>query len=371
MTLPSLEDRRAVAVHADELEEEGDPRAELVRAQLAGQDGAALISQHWSRWVGALAPEKTLLRWQFGHLVEAAFTAAPLDWRLTELIDRPAARFLRRLAIGGFGKVSPKGIEKLASLRELVWLTPSPAGHAPLSGGLETLSIDLQGEVTTNDLASLSASRLPRLTTLNTRCLPGSEDALCNAFAAASWWSSLTRWTHRVRTLQGLQALGRCGPLLARGGGGLVAFCEAPLLEQVPAGLRRALPHAEFTLLPVPVQPRDPEDFHKDAEISVTPVTAPTNFRSLPPRTHTPRASVQNSGTTDSKYVGSGVPFSELGAWSDLFSHCGWCSSLDTRCIYEDRSSLYSHFETTNYASWEYECLRCGLFTHSRKSRTS
>ncbi|MDP1826335.1 MAG: hypothetical protein Q8L48_23915 [Archangium sp.] len=183
-----------------------------------------------------------------------------------------------------------------------------------------------------------------------------------------SWWSSLTRWTHRVRTLEGLHALGRCGPVVARGGRGVVAFCEASLLELVPPELRRALPHAEFTLLPTPPRPFDPEDFHKDAEVSVTPVLAPMNFRSLPPRTRTDRPSTQNSGTTDSSYVGSGVPFEEH---ESRFSSCGWCGGADTRCIFENGSSLYSHYETTTYASWEYECLGCGLFSHTRNSHTS
>jgi hypothetical protein len=65
------------------------------------------------------------------------------------------------------------------------------------------------------------------------------------------------------------------------------------------------------------------------------------------------------------------VPFTAL-QWEDrYFARCGWCSAADTNCIWEQRWSLYSHFETTRYASWEYECPHCGLFTHSRCSSTT
>lgn len=370
MTLPHLEDARLVAVHADALEEKGDRRAELVRAQLAGQPGEELISRHWSEWVGALPPQSTLLRWKWGHIVEAAVGATP-DGTLGELLSGPAARFLRRLALGGSAGVSLVGMEKLDSLRELLWLTPTTAGHPPLTGGIETLSIDLGRTVTAPDLVALSDARLPRLTTLHTRCAAGSEEALLRAFAAASWWSTLTTWTHRVRSLRGLEALSTCAPLLARGGRGLVALCEAPLLAQVPEELRRALPHAEFTVLPIPTQPRDPEDSHQPAAISVTPVSAPINFRELPPRTERREPSIQDPGGSDSTWVGSGVPFTALNWENRYFARCGWCSAADTSCIWEQRWALSSSFETTRYASWEYECPHCGLFTHSRCSSTT
>ncbi len=68
--------------------------------------------------------------------------------------------------------------------------------------------------------------------------------------------------------------------------------------------------------------------------------------------------------------VGSGVPFATLSWPARQFCLCGWCGSAETRCIYEDASSLYSDWETTYYTSWEYECLHCGLFTHARNGTT-
>lgn len=371
MPLPHLADARSIAVHADELEEKGDPRAALIRAQAAGQSGEALVSQHWSEWVGGLAPEATLLRWELGYLIEASLGAAPPEWLLSDLLTRPTARFLRRLTVGGRAQMSLAGIEQLASLRELVWFTQSPARQPPLTGGLETLSLDLEGNVTVQELTSLSAARLPRLTTLHTRCLAPSEAALFTAFAKARWWSTLTRWTHRVRSLEGLLALRACGPLLVRGGRGLIALCDQAVLGQVPDELRRALPHAEFALRPLPTQPHDPDDSHGEAEFSVTPVSAPMNFRSLPPRTQHTKPSVQNTGDTDSTSVGSGVPCTALNWDRRHFTRCGWCYAADTRCIWEQEWSSYSHFETSRYSRWEYECPSCGLFTHSRCSHTS
>lgn len=366
MALPHLADSRSMAVHADELEERGDSRAELVRAQAAGHSGQELITQHWSEWVGELSPKTTLLRWERGYIVEAALAEAPPSGELSELLGRPAARFLRRLAVGPRARVTLEGLE---ALRELIWLPHDIAQPAPLSGGLETLTLDLQGHAP--DLRMLSAARFPRLTRLNTRCLAPSEEALFRALAKVSWWPTLTKWTHRARTLEGLQALRVCGPLLSRGGRGLRVFCEASVLARVPDELRRALPHAEFTLLPVPVQPRDPDDSHAPAEISVTPVEAPMDFRTLPPRTDTPEPSTQNTGDTDHRYVGSGVPFSDL-AWDDRrYARCGWCHSALTHCIWEQDWSSWAENETTRYARWEYECPACGLFTHSRCTRTS
>lgn len=185
MTLSNLQNERSIAVYADELEEQGDSRAELVRAQLAGQPGQELIAQHWSEWVGALTPEQVLLRWELGHVVEAAVGSAPDDWRLTELLERPALRFLRRLAVGPRANVSLLGMERLESLGALVLLTDRSAGLAELAGGLQSLTIDLQAK----DASPLSAARLPRLNTLHTRCLPETEESLFRTLAKASWFS--------------------------------------------------------------------------------------------------------------------------------------------------------------------------------------
>ncbi len=71
------ESSEAVLVLADELEERGDPRAELVRAQLHGRDHGELLRTHWREWVGDLEPESALLRWKWGHLIEVGVSAAP------------------------------------------------------------------------------------------------------------------------------------------------------------------------------------------------------------------------------------------------------------------------------------------------------
>ena len=40
------------SVLADELEERGDPRAGLVRAQLQGREHDELLRAHWRQWLG-------------------------------------------------------------------------------------------------------------------------------------------------------------------------------------------------------------------------------------------------------------------------------------------------------------------------------
>ena len=119
MALQNLEDRSAVAVHADELEERGDPRAELVRAELTHDKERAreLIKAHWSEWVGSIAPREVLLRWQSGYVVEAALTRRQNALALTELLER--SPHLRRLSLELFRELSPSPLSDLRSLREL------------------------------------------------------------------------------------------------------------------------------------------------------------------------------------------------------------------------------------------------------------
>jgi hypothetical protein len=63
--------------------------------------------------------------------------------------------------------------------------------------------------------------------------------------------------------------------------------------------------------------------------------------------------------------IGSGFPLGQY-----RFSTCSWCGSANTLGIASRTSSLYSHFETTSYDDWEYECHDCGLFTAMRSAHT-
>ena len=103
MALQHLEDRSAVDVHADELEERGDPRAELIRAQVAGHHERAreLIKTHWSEWLGAISPDAVLLGWERGYVVEAALRQEP-NVDVAALLSRPSLRHLRRLSLEHF-----------------------------------------------------------------------------------------------------------------------------------------------------------------------------------------------------------------------------------------------------------------------------
>jgi hypothetical protein len=154
------------------------------------------------------------------------------------------------------------------------------------------------------------------------------------------------------------------GPLLARGGAGLVLLCDERVLQHIPDELRRALPRAKVTLLPTPEQPRDPEDFHGPMVTQVVPVCAPMDFRA---RAATETSSTHGIQSDDpvATTVGSGFPLGQY-----RFGTCSWCGSANTLGIWSRTSSLYSHFERTSYDDWEYECHDCGLFTTMRSART-
>lgn len=367
MELTDLEDAAAVAVYADQLEERGDPRSELLHVQLDELPGAALVAAHWESWVGALSPERTLLRWRRGFVVEAALHGTPEGWRLSDFLRRPAMGFLRRLSLGRDVVFDFSELRDAAALRELVWLAGKRGSPARLELPLlERLTVDLQ----VNGLAALSTAHLPGLRHLDTGCPPEDEAALLDALADASFWPTLASWTHRVRTPEGLLALATCPPLLARAGRGLRVMCDAAALAHLTPQQRQLFPKASFELRPRPAVPRDPEDLHRPADISVTPRSAPMHFRQLPGWQVKATRSTQSAHDTDTVKVGPGVPFAELSWRADSFSRCGWCGSEDTRCIQTSDWYSYSHFETTTYARWEYECLACGLFTNTGSQRT-
>jgi hypothetical protein len=349
-------DREAMQVWADELEQTGDARRELVAEQLAGRDGAAVIAAHWAEWVGRLDPKVTLGRWSGPHLAELAVGAAPAGWTPAELCGRSTMERLGRLALGP--QVTGEGAGGLPRLRHLVCLGGRVG--APTLPQMETLSVAV-GEGAAEDLARLVAGRLA---TLHSRCVAPEEDAFARALARAAWFPGLRAWTHRPATVAGVEALLTVAPLVARGGAGLTLLCEPPVLGALPPRVRELLPRATVSLLPVPAKPSDPEDSNGPVELSVVPRQAPMNFRSLPPRTETRRRSAQ-SATDAMTAVGSGFELTHA------FTSCGWCGSATTRVIWESASELYSHFETTSYRRWEYECGECGLFNSMRRTHTS
>lgn len=351
----NLETEEAGLVLADELEERGDPRCELVRAQLRGGDYRELLQKHWGEWVGSLNARSSLLRWKLGHLVEVGVRAAPEHWTPEELFRKPTTEFLARLALGP--KVSSRGLECARSLRHLVCFGPLESTELPT---VETLTIDLDSAAATM-LASVAA---PRLTALHTRVASLDELTLFRSVARAPWFGGLQTWTHRLASADSLAALFANGPLVAREGAGLELLCDEHAIQANSRELRRALPRAKITLLPTPERPRDPEDFHGPMRTQVTPVSAPMDFRSRPALEKSSQPGVQ-SDERKVTTVGSGFP---LG--SHLFSTCSWCASANTLGIWSSTSSLYSHFETTSYTDWEYECHDCGLFTDMRSAHT-
>jgi hypothetical protein len=351
----NLDDQQGLAVRADELEERGDPRAALIRAQLAGHDGAAIITEHWREWVGSLEPKHTLLRWKGGHLEEVAWRAAPDDWSVAELIDRDAAQGLRRVAAGT--EHSLAALERAPALRDLVCF-----GGAQSLAGRTLASVEKLTVHGADDGDALAAVRLPGLRALHTRC-SGNEERFLRAMSRASWWSTVGSWSHRPQSIDGLLALLVVQPMLDRGGRGLRLLCEQPVFDAVPDALRRALPQAAIVLLPTPKRPFDPEDYEGPVSLEICPLAAPMNYRELPAATTSQEPNPQDYDTPRSTTVGSNVPLHE-------FSSCAWCGQSKTRGVFKTSSTLYSHFETTWFRTWEYECLDCGLFNHVRSMHT-
>ncbi|MDP3569505.1 MAG: hypothetical protein Q8S42_02680 [Archangium sp.] len=333
-----------------------------MRAHLYGRAERArtLIDAHWSLWLGSIVPADSLLRWESGFVVEAAFKKLPAQWQLSSFLELPTLQFLRRLAFGPSARASLVGLERARALEELVFFGESLTNvRLPQ---VERLTLDLQG----SDPERLRTVALPALRALHTRCAAKDETTLMRVAAAASWWPSLKTWTHRVQSAEGLRALLSCGPVVERQGRGLVALCEQAVLQQVTPELRRSLPLAEFKLMPVPERPSDPEDSHGPAEVAVAP--GGTGFRELPGWVEKSSRGTQNSGGTDAEAHGPGERFEHR---SYEFGLCGWCGGEDTRRIFKNYWSMYSHFETTHFQRWEYECMECGLFTAMRSTRTS
>ncbi len=349
-----MREREAKQVRADELEQAGDARSELLRAEATGRDTAALIAARWSEWVGRLDPAKVLCRWSWGNLVDLAIAQAPTDWTPRELPGRPVMEGLVRLALGP--GVSRDGVETLEGLPHLALFG---GGLTARVLGVESLTVDLP-EGGFRELERLEA---PSLQALHTRCPLRDEVTLVRGLAQARGFPALQRWTHRFASAEGVLALLEHGPWLLRGGEGLVVLAEAPVLRAVPARVREALPRAQLVELPGCPRPGDPDDSNGPREQRVVPRSAPTNFRALPAKTTQSLPSMQSEDKSVTT-VGSGFTSPYLDA------PCGWCGSKDTRLIWETSWSSYSHFESTTYRRWEYECRGCGLFNTMQDMRT-
>jgi hypothetical protein len=198
----NLESNEAALILADEWEEQGDPRAELTRAQVNGLAYDELLRANWTEWVGALAPKSMLLRWKWGHLIEAGVGAAPTP---DDLLRKPTAEFLSRLSLGP--GVSSRGLERARGLRHLVCFGQLESEELP---SVETLTLDLAKP---GLLASLVA---PRLTALHTRVAAQHEGAFFRSLSRARWLPALQTWTHRVTSPESLTELISLEPLVAQ-----------------------------------------------------------------------------------------------------------------------------------------------------------
>lgn len=364
--MPDLEDVAALAVFADGLEERGDPRAHLIRAQLRGDAPAVerLLAAHGQAWLGSIVPGDTLIAWKPGHVTELALRRPAPEGLLGQLAELPTLRRVRRLGLSSVGHLAALGaLEELKDLavfsrREDSW---GSLGRVTLPA-LERLTLDVQSPVHLDALSTLHA---PKLRFLDTRVAPSLEAEFVRIVGVASWGQTLDQWRHRPQSAPGLASLGGCWPLLARAGRGLTVLCTAPLLDQVTHGLHRVLPAAAFVQRPMPETPRDPEETHSEATVTMAPVRAPTHFRSLPPRGVRQEFNPQHDAAPAISSVGSGIPLKEVLGRDRFFSRCGWCGSEAMSCIADSHWSMYSHFETTWFYQWEGECQDCRLFTQS------
>lgn len=365
MNVPDLDAPEALSVFADVLEERGDPRGALMRAQLAGDAArvAELLRVQGRAWLGSLVPEETLVSWKPGHVTEVALRKAAPFGLVRELVALPALRRVRRLALPSLPELSELGA--LEDLRELVLFSGRDDSWGSLAGvtlpALERLTLDVRSP---RHLDALSTLHAPKLRFLDTSATPACEADFVRIVGGATWGQALEQWRHRPQSVEGLAALGVCWPLIAKSGRGLLALCSAPVLAQVTDGLRRALPAASFVERPLPERPSDPESSHHEASVTLAPLSAPTHFRSLPPRTERRVENAQNYDSPALEAEGSGVPL-KAQLRGRFFSRCGWCGGDEQQCISESSWSMYSHFETTWFYRWEGECPLCRLFTHS------
>jgi len=146
-------DSRSYLVYGDWLQEQGDPRGELIAMQIAGEGdpriavaARAFLQRHGERFIGGLAPDSWV--WRDGFIRYAALgTYGPANHdALPALLEHPSARFLPELAIGFSDFGLQPAIDTLAerlrpALRVLELGAGDPVEHAMLHdiGDLERL----------------------------------------------------------------------------------------------------------------------------------------------------------------------------------------------------------------------------------------
>ena len=217
-----LADPEAVApysVYADWLEQQGDPRGELIHVQLARENDpdpalvereGELLAEHANRWLGGLLdyplgpPNALEVTWRRGFVhsatVKTSYESNDGAFLYRELAARPVARFLRELCLGAgcsYGGRPPDDVSILEALRdcplpllraleinclgrELSWTHVGDISIANASlRGLESLEI-VTGRMT------LGAIDLPNLRTLRLET-GGLPEHVLEDIAAASW----------------------------------------------------------------------------------------------------------------------------------------------------------------------------------------
>ena len=139
MILAAPDAAEGYAVYADWLEQQGDPRAELIQIQLAREaspDDAALearekelITEHQDRWLAGLlhypiGPTRgTQVVWRrgfvYGAQIETSYESNDAAIVYRELVSLPVARFLRVLRLGAACTYAGRGDDDISILEAL------------------------------------------------------------------------------------------------------------------------------------------------------------------------------------------------------------------------------------------------------------
>lgn len=112
--LANPDDEAAIAVWADALQQQGDPRGELAALQLAGKDNEKarkvaqkLVTKHWRTWVGPIAPAivASTLEFERGLLAGCATDVRRVGVAKV-IFEHPNWRTVRRIELRGYGHLS-------------------------------------------------------------------------------------------------------------------------------------------------------------------------------------------------------------------------------------------------------------------------
>ncbi|MEJ7601535.1 MAG: TIGR02996 domain-containing protein [Kofleriaceae bacterium] len=137
--------RSGYAVYADWLQEQGDPRGELIAVQLAREDApddpallareSELLAQHEDDWLGGVTSDnwpfgRTRVKWRRGFVSEAevltGYESVEAAISLAELLQRPVGRFVRALELGAAIAYNGRAETDDISLFELLRDHPLP-----------------------------------------------------------------------------------------------------------------------------------------------------------------------------------------------------------------------------------------------------